>query len=175
MLESLRRFVALDEAEVKPVDLARALCDAATLVRPSLPEGAQVVIDVPQDLPRVRCKPARISRIFLNLLQNSASAVDGAGRIVLRAHPRADHVVVTVQDNGRGIPQAHMAQLFDVGFTTKAGGRVGLRLGLPTSKRWVEELGGTLTVASREGEGTTVTVDLPLGGSRGLTGGACKP
>ena len=80
-----------------------------------------------------------------------------------------DHVEITVTDTGSGIPPERLAAIFDDFVTTK---RRGLGLGLAISKRIVEQLDGTITVASEVGRGTAFTLRFPIrddriGGSRG--------
>ncbi len=162
VLDSLRRFVSLDEAEVRSLDLERSVRDAVNLLAPSLTDKIKVEVRFPEDEISVMCYPARLNRVFLNLLSNAADAIDGEGAIQVTAELHGERVTVAVRDTGRGIPEARQGQLFDLGFTTKADGRVGMRLGLPSSKRWVEELGGTLEIDSEEGKGTNVQVKLPL-------------
>ncbi|MGH9460683.1 MAG: ATP-binding protein, partial [Vicinamibacteria bacterium] len=70
-------------------------------------------------------------------------------------------IEIDVVDDGKGIPLSKMSEIFELGLTHKEG-RVGLRLGLPMSKRCIEELGGQLAVESVEGQGTTVRMRLPL-------------
>lgn len=164
VLDSLRRFVSLDEAEVKPLELRRAVEDALNLLAPAAGPGVTVTTEFPEEPVRVRCFPARLNKVFLNLLQNAFTAVAGEGTVGVTVRRQGSEVTVEVADNGPGIPAELRARLFDLGFTTKRGGRVGMRLGLPSSKRWVEELGGRLELSSEEGRGTRVRVHLPLGG-----------
>jgi signal transduction histidine kinase len=159
VLDSLRRFVSLDVAEVMPLNLARSIGDVLTLL--TIDERIRVETDFPDEPLVVHCKPARINKVFLNLLQNAVAGIDGPGEIRVRAERLGERVAVTIEDTGRGIPPAQLAQIFDFGFTTKSGGRVGMRMGLPTSKRWVEEGGGRLSIRSAVGRGTTVRVELP--------------
>jgi signal transduction histidine kinase len=158
---SLGRFVGLDESDVKVIDVGRAVDDALTLLAPALDDRIRVSWRAPAEPATVRCYPAKLNQALLNLLQNAAAAIDGCGAITIEVSRRGNKVLLEIRDDGRGIPADVLEGVFDYGFTTKKGGRVGLHLGLPLSKRWVEEIGGRLALASTEGEGTTVEVLLP--------------
>jgi len=161
VLDSLARFVSLDAAEVRLLDLERAVRDAVELLSPSLTDRIKVEVSFQEEI-KLRCYPARMNRVFLNLLTNAADAIPDRGEIRVRARRDGERVEILVEDTGRGIEAEVLEHLFELGFTTRADGRVSMRLGLPSSKRWVEELGGELTVESREAGGTRIRVVLPM-------------
>jgi signal transduction histidine kinase len=103
-----------------------------------------------------------LNQAFTCLLLNSIEAIDGRGEIRLRTWVEAGELRASVADTGRGIAAADLDKVFDPGFTTKGVG-VGTGLGLPTCKRIVERHGGRIHVESRAGQGTSVTIRLPLG------------
>jgi two-component system sensor histidine kinase AtoS len=80
-------------------------------------------------------------------------------RLTTRRSDR-DRIVVEVQDDGVGIAPEDLSRVFDPFFTTR---KTGTGLGLAITRNIIEGLGGTITVASRRGEGTTVRLDLPQG------------
>jgi signal transduction histidine kinase len=162
VLGSLQRFVSLDEAEVKPYDLRRGLEDVLTLLGPRLPESIAVERELPEEPLIVSCQAAKLNRAFLNVLDNAIGAIEGAGTIRVAARWSGSGTYeVLIEDSGRGIPAKERGKLFEVDLAAKRDGRVGLRLGLPSSKRWVEELGGALRVDSEVGRGTRVVFLLP--------------
>src|SRR5262249_51371872 len=106
-----------------------------------------------------------INQVFLNLLINAAHAIADArrddGRIAVRTHCDGDAVVISIADNGCGIPAAIRGRVFDLFFTTKPVGQgTGQWL---ASARWliVEKHGGEVWFETREGEGTTCFIRLP--------------
>jgi signal transduction histidine kinase len=136
------------------------------LLRPRLSEVA-IERDY-EDLPAIECMPGQLDQVFLNLLTNALDAIgERRGTIAVRAWldaaPPAGEpsVVVSIRDDGAGIPAELQARIFDPFFTTKAPGR-GTGLGLSVSYGIVERHGGTLTVESAVGEGSTFTVRLPV-------------
>jgi signal transduction histidine kinase len=133
--------------------------------------NAMVNTDFEATLPTVNVVPGEIGRVLLNLLNNAFYAVAkraGQGEsgyepsVTLRSRSEKGHVLLEVADNGTGMPEAVRAKVFQPFFTTKPTGE-GTGLGLSLSYDIVTNgHGGTLTVESTEGEGTTFTVRLPM-------------
>jgi signal transduction histidine kinase len=113
------------------------------------------------DLPEIECYPNQLNQVFMNLLVNSAHAIEGEGTITIETRREGDSVVLRFSDSGKGIAEEHMGQLFDPGFTTKGAG-VGTGLGLSISYNIVEKHSGTIEVESEPGEGATFTIRLPV-------------
>jgi signal transduction histidine kinase len=165
VIESLRQFVSLDRGALQVADVRAGLETAVALIRPGLPAGVQVRLQVPACPIWVQCFPAKLNQVFLNLLKNAASAFDGpeaTGEIVVSTAVRAGRVLLELRDNGRGIAAERLPHLFDLDFT-RQGSRVKLSLGLPSSRGVVEAIGGTLRIDSELGRGTAVRIELPLG------------
>jgi two-component system, NtrC family, sensor kinase len=124
------------------------------------------------DLPTIRGIPHALEQVLVNLLTNARDAMhDRAGVVTITTeHGKAldgrPGVVITVADQGRGIPPSLREHLFRPMFTTKAPGR-GQGLGLSTCLRIVREHGGALDVESVEGQGTRFRVLLPRFGPGG--------
>ncbi len=160
LVRSLKRFVALDEAEVRAFDVREGLDSAVTLLSPTLGSGVHIVRRYDSSAPVVNCSPAKLNQVFVNLLSNAAEAMEGEGEIRIDVTRTDDVVAIEFSDDGPGIPEDRVHRLFELGLTQKRG-RMGLRLGLPTSKRLVQELGGTISIESAYGEGTSVRLRLP--------------
>jgi len=108
----------------------------------------------------VRTDPEQISRVFANIIANAIQAMNaGAGELNIETGEAAGFVWIRFRDTGCGISAANLERIFEPLFTTK---HKGIGLGLAISKRLVEENGGKIEVYSREGEGATFTVKLPL-------------
>lgn len=126
--------------------------------------------EVEPDLPPIEADEGHMSQLWNNLLVNARQAMSGAGEVRIRARRRIVgeneipgvapglHVEVSVQDPGHGIPAEILPKVFDPFFTTR---EKGTGLGLATSYSIVRRHGGHVEIASRVGEGTTVTVLLP--------------
>ena len=107
-----------------------------------------------------------MNRVYRNLLMNALQATPPKGEVVLRTFRENGHAIVSVSDTGYGIPKERLDTIFDDFVTTK---RRGLGLGLAISKKIVEQLGGTISVASEVGVGTTFTIRFPLTQARPTT------
>jgi signal transduction histidine kinase len=100
-----------------------------------------------------------LNRVYSNLIKNAFQATPSQGRVTVRTTHQDSHATVEVSDTGSGIAPERLATIFDDFVTTK---RRGLGLGLAISKRIVEQLDGTIIVASEVGRGTTFTMRFPL-------------
>jgi two-component system NtrC family sensor kinase len=145
-------------------DLRSVLLSCIKVARTEIDHRARVVTEFDR-VPPVRGSESRLSRLFLNLLMNAAQAVVGDAenepqiRVVTRKEP--DHrVTVEIGDSGPGIAPENIESIFEPYFTTKPAGE-GIGLGLTVCRYIVAELGGTITVESTVGRGTTFRVTLP--------------
>ncbi|HXV64852.1 MAG TPA: HAMP domain-containing sensor histidine kinase [Vicinamibacteria bacterium] len=163
VVEGLRQFVRLDEAERKTMDVREALDVTLALLGPSIEQRIEVRRNYPRSLPHVLCFPAKLNRTFLAVLQNAVQGIEGRGVIRVAVRELVGEIEIELADDGKGIPKTLLPEIFELGLTRK-GNRVGLRLGLPLSKRSVEEIGGRLHLESTEGMGTTVLITLPVSG-----------
>jgi signal transduction histidine kinase len=107
-----------------------------------------------------------MNRVYRNLIINALQATPPRGRVIVRTNRDGESAVVEVADTGCGIPKERLDTIFDDFVTTK---RRGLGLGLAISKKIVEQLGGTISVASEVGVGTTFTIRFPLTQARPTT------
>ena len=103
---------------------------------------------------------AKIRQVLINLISNAGEAIEEGGRVVVKAGPFPDGegLILTVADDGPGIPEEDQKRIFEPFFTTKFSGT---GLGLAISRRLVEQHGGRLQVESAPGEGTTFFIILP--------------
>ena len=149
-------------------DINRALTCTLGVAQNALKYVADVELDF-ATLPDVECRVGDINQVFLNLLINAAHAitdkngVDGPrGRIQISTRLRDDRVIISVRDDGCGIPDSVRARIFEPFFTTKTVGR-GTGQGLAISRSIVVgRHEGLLVFQSAAGEGSTFTVELPI-------------
>lgn len=168
-------FLLLDRGDVlrlAPLNLHRVLDDVVeVLATDPLGAHAQLVRAYDPSIPELLADGDRLVQVFLNLVRNALAALaERPGTLTIRTRLRLDHridlggervpsVVVEVGDTGPGIPEAVREQVMTPFFTTR---RTGTGLGLPLARHLVALHGGSLQLESREGEGTTVRVSLPL-------------
>jgi signal transduction histidine kinase len=100
-----------------------------------------------------------LNRVYRNLITNAFQATPPRGRVTVRTLRQNDQAIIEIADTGTGIPPERLETIFEDFVTTK---RRGLGLGLAISKKVVEQLGGTISVASEVGVGSTFTVRFPL-------------
>ena len=163
ILGSLRIFAHLDKAEVEEYDLHVGIDAALALLSHSLRGRVEVERDY-GDLPQVICRPDAINQVFMNLLENASTAIEGEGNISVRTRVLdGDRVELTFSDTGKGIKPENLERVLEPGFTTKPRG-VGTGLGLAIVKSTIDDHGGTIELTSRPGKGTTFRLELPLRG-----------
>lgn len=110
-------------------------------------------------LPELTIDPDFIRTCILNLVLNAIEAMPGGGILNVRGEERGGEAMIAFTDNGMGVEGEQLEKVFEPFFTTKVGG---LGLGLALTRRVVEEHGGRVDFASRPGEGSTVTIRLPV-------------
>lgn len=124
--------------------------------------GVEVSMEMPEDLPLVCIDCHQMQQVLVNLVLNAVDAIAAGegGRVRIIGQRDETTIRLAVTDNGQGIPQTHLEQIFDTFFTTKP---TGTGLGLALTKKIIEDHGAHLEVSSREGLGTTFSVvfDLP--------------
>jgi signal transduction histidine kinase len=144
----------------QPLDLAPLLEQAVRMCKPALKEANAVVQQEVTPVPWVEGSRAALVQCVVNLVTNAAQALRGGGTVRIGLAEVGDHAVITVADDGAGMTPDVLARAFEPFFTTRAGRGIGLGLG--TARGIVERHGGTISLKSAPGQGTTVTVRLPL-------------
>ena len=156
----LRQVARKPDTPLKDVSLPDAVAEAVAICDARL-AGIDLAVTLPADLPLVRGGPVRLQQVLVNLISNAADAVAGlpAPRITITAQVAGDRVLLTVTDNGEGVPAAIAPRIFDPFFTTKTVGS-GLGLGLSISYNIMKDFGGDLRVANAQAGGAVFTVEL---------------
>jgi two-component system NtrC family sensor kinase len=113
------------------------------------------------NLPIIAGDQAQLQQVFLNLISNAIDAIGKEGLIRVKSIRSGGTILVSVTDNGPGIPEDMQRKVFDPFFTTKAAGK-GTGLGLWISHSIMKKMGGSISLDSKAGEGTTFVVQIPL-------------
>jgi signal transduction histidine kinase len=159
MLEFYRGSVL--EIEHELVDMREIILELMRANQEQLDkQRITVKLDMPPQLPLVQGSRDKLKQVLLNLVINARDAMPRGGTITLKAQVVHTMVRIDIADTGVGIPPEHMGKIFDAFFTTKKEVS-GVGLGLSVSYGIVQQHRGTITVASRVGEGATFTVQLP--------------
>ena len=135
--------------------------DTVALLEPELTPKAEVKLDL-TPIPPLKCRPQALGAVFSNLLRNAAAAMDRKGRIQVSSHARNGEIILEVQDNGRGIPAEQMEELFEPAFRVDQGRVATAHWGLFTTRTIITEHGGHIEFDSKEGQGTTARILLPV-------------
>ena len=165
IVRDLRTFSRSDSDEREPIDVRRVLRAAIGLAANEARHRAELVVE-PGEVPRVLGSEHRLAQVLLNLLVNAVQAIPEGSppvRHVVRAATSTapdGWAVIEISDTGAGIPTDVLPRIFDPFFTTKPVG-VGTGLGLSICHAIVVQHGGTITVESTPGQGTTFRVRLP--------------
>lgn len=162
IVQNLRTFSRLDEAEFKKTDIHEGIDSTIRLLsRYFTTDNIRLVRDY-GEIPPVDTFSGQLNQVWMNLLVNAAQAVSEKGGEV-RITTRADeeNVIISISDTGCGIAPEHLNRIFDPFFTTKKVGE-GTGLGLSISFGIVQRHGGKITVDTHLEEGTIFTVALPI-------------
>jgi signal transduction histidine kinase len=121
--------------------------------------GIQITLELPEKSPCITVDPNSIKQVLINLVRNALEAIGKEpGVVMIALEDHGQSVMLKIKDTGPGIPAHDLSRIFNPYFTTKQNGT---GLGLPISKRIIEELGGQMTVQTEEGKGTTFFLRLP--------------
>ncbi|HJU77379.1 MAG TPA: ATP-binding protein [Sphingomicrobium sp.] len=174
LTRQLLAFARAQPLEIKQVDLREVLGDLTPLLRPSLRSNIDVVIEISDRVWNIEADAGMLELALLNLAFNARDAMKDGGTLkvsavnqILDGKPeglRGEHVAVKVTDTGEGMSPETMERVFEPFFTTKAFGE-GTGLGLSQVFGFAKQIGGTVTVESEPGKGSTFTLYLPA--SRG--------
>jgi polar amino acid transport system substrate-binding protein len=166
IVTELKDFARRDSAELTEiVDFNAVVQAAARLVDNAIVKSShRLSAGYGESLPRIRGNSQRVEQVVVNLLLNACQALEGKGKEIVIAtsfEPKRGMVLLTVHDEGRGISAEDLPRLTDPFFTTKRE-EGGTGLGLSVSAGIVKEHGGSLSFGSLPGQGTTVTLALPV-------------
>ncbi len=160
IVQGLKTFSRVDQAERKPVDLHECLESTINIVWNEIKYKATLEKDF-GDLPLVDCYPQQLNQVFMNVLVNGAQAIESQGTISVRTRAEGEKVSVSISDTGCGIPEDKIGRIFEPFFTTKEVGK-GTGLGMSIAYDIVQRHGGDIRIDSTLGEGTTFTIELPV-------------
>jgi len=148
--------------EVQPCSINDICREVADLCHDQIEaKKATFHLDLEAQLPWIQADPQGVHRCLLNLLTNAIDAIEeDRGEVRLTTRTEGESILISVDDNGVGIPSEARPQIFEVFYSTK--GNRGTGLGLAVTKKIVEEHGGRIAVDSVPGQGSRFTIRLPL-------------
>ena len=164
-VEDLLAFSRPHEPTREAVDVNACIKEALRWETSKLHTRGIEIVTKLAPVPVTLADPHQLQQLFLNILVNARQALAAnskPGTLRIRTLHLADNTIrVEVSDNGAGIPLEHQTRIFEPFFTTKEEGK-GTGLGLAICARIIDEHGGRISVRSREGEGSTFVIDLPV-------------
>ncbi len=164
LVRNLLTFARVAPMNISDVDLNHVVQQCMKLVAHKMELGnIDADLDLAADLPTVRGDANQLEQLLLALVMNAIDAMPREGQLCIATRPTLDrsHVIVTISDNGVGIPRTLLPRLFNPFVTTKEEGK-GVGLGLAISRSIVDRHQGKIEVQSEEGKGTTFTITLPI-------------
>ena len=161
IVQNLRLFSRLDEAEIKRVDLHEGIDSTIRLLSQYYSSPAISLRREYGAVPPIECYAGQLNQVWMNLLVNAAQAIGQVGEVRITTACDGGKAIVDISDTGTGIQPEHIDRIFDPFFTTKPVGE-GTGLGLSISHGIVVRHGGKLTVDSTPGRGATFSVTLPI-------------
>ena len=167
LVKNLLTFSRTAPMNQQTTDINTVVDRSLRLIAPQMEmKGIDVHPDLANELPRVQCDPGQIEQVVLALSMNALDAMPHGGNLWVTSRVRSDAkgIEIEVRDDGSGIPEDILPQIFEPFLTTKESGK-SVGLGLAVSQNIIERHSGTIAVQSKAGKGTTFTVTLPLDGS----------
>lgn len=167
LIEDLFTLARLDEGglplRLAPVDLAAIVTAIVESVRPLAWRAGRIVVtsEISPDCPPVHADALRLRQVLMNLVHNALRHTPEGGVVHLRAVPSGSTVDVQVCDTGAGFPADRLSEPFGR-YRSTSDPQSGSGLGLAVARQLVEAQGGTIWIDSQPGQGTTVTIALPI-------------
>lgn len=152
--------------ELKPLDIGVIIKDIyASFQQEATARKQHFTLNLPDKLPLVMADPFRIGQVFINLISNALNYTPDGGSVTVSVVNKNDHLEITVQDNGEGIPKEAMSRLFTKFFRVSGSleqGSKGTGVGLYITKSIVELHKGKIWADSTQGKGSTFSLTLPI-------------
>ena len=156
-------FARKFDIKIQKVNLNQIISDVLSFHKKETEyRNISVHVDVPADVPEIETDRGKLQQILVNLVNNAFQAMDnGCSLDIYASNEVPDEVKISISDNGCGMPEDNLAKVFQPFFTTKKEGK-GTGLGLTITYGLVKKLHGNISVKSKEHEGTTFILSLPV-------------
>ncbi len=161
IVRGLLEFSRSQTFSMQAVKLKTVVDKTMQLVASEAPAGVTITQNIPEDI-TLFLDIQKMTEALLNLVINGVQAIEEPpGQVTIAAHAQEDHVILTIEDTGRGIDEENIAKIFDPFFSTKKDG-AGTGLGLSVAYGIIKKHHGSTKVESTKGKGTKFTINLPL-------------
>ena len=166
IVKGLRLFSRLDEDDLKSSDINEGIDSTLIILNNQIGSDIKITKNYGA-LPLVECYPGKINQVFLNILSNAIYAVkekhkeSGFAEIIITTKIKDNHLILTIEDNGKGMSEETKHKLFEPFYTTKPVGE-GTGLGLSIVYNIIKKHNGTIKVTSDAQQGTQFEIEIPL-------------
>jgi PAS domain S-box-containing protein len=160
IISNLKGFVRLESAVQQRACLNAGIESTIKVAGPQIKHRCHVHIDL-GELPEIDCAAGQLNQVFMNLIINASQAMEGMGNLYIRSRCVDDVIVLEFEDDGMGMEEEKLAEIFDPFYTTKAPGD-GTGLGLAICQQIIQEHEGRIEVVSELGKGSCFSIYLPL-------------
>ena len=147
---------------MEPADIHHGIDNTLGLLKSKFNPKIKITKNYDRSIGLINCHIGQLNQVFLNLLTNALDAIEPEGKINISTRSEDGQVIISIKDNGKGIPEELINKVFDPFFTTKKIGK-GTGLGLSISHGIIENHGGTISVKSSFEKGTVFEIRLPKG------------
>ncbi len=159
-IKGFASFARLDSAGFDKYDIHSGIESTLMLLKNEIEPQLEIEKSY-GEIPMIACYPGELNQVFMNILTNAVQAISGYGKIKIKTSVELKTVIIEISDDGIGIAEEQLLNLFNPGFSN-SGKRVKAGLGLFTSYNIIRQHQGSIQVQSKEGEGSTFTIILPI-------------
>ena len=157
IVSDLQDYARPLKPELIETNLEQLINETLSTIR--TPKNIKINFKIPKKLHPIYLEPMYMKRVFTNLIINALQAMPEGGQLTIEAAENSENVSISFRDTGAGIAEENISKLFQPLFTTKAKGQ---GLGLAVCHRLVEAQKGAISIESKEGEGSTFIIKMPL-------------
>lgn len=162
LLHKMLTFSKPDQKEKQPVDINTILDEILLLHEKQFSENNIIIeIDLADGMPSVLASKNQLRQVFLNMFHNAGDAMPDGGTLTVKTAVEDSEIAIEISDNGIGINEKDIKNIFDAFFTTKSSVK-GVGLGLSVCYGFIAEHGGDIQVTSEQGVGTCFKITLPV-------------
>lgn len=162
IVASLKSFSHVDETGLGDANINDELDNLLVVLTPQIPPDGDIIRESGL-LPLFPCNPGLLAQAFLSIIQNALLSRPSGLHVRIGTAFEGGQIVVTIADNGCGIPDTDLSRVFDPFFTTREVGS-GTGMGLTVAREIIQGVGGAIELVSSLGKGTVVTIRLPVKG-----------
>jgi len=159
----LLNFARHLETSIEPINLREVIEEMLSFMgKEAEHRGIGIKLEVPDEIPSFESDRGKLQQIFINIINNAFAAISDGGHLNIKAQQEDKNFIsVTFIDDGCGIAEDDMSHMFEPFFSTKTS-QGGTGLGLSITYNLVQEIGGTISVQSELGKGTTFMISIPI-------------